>query len=48
VHKDLVVQLRMARSKANGNLDKDEVGNTTYDVLDALRLAMKMFSLPRA
>jgi hypothetical protein len=47
-HKELVIQMRMAKVKENGNLDKDEVGNVTYDVFDAFRLAMKMFNLPRA
>ena len=47
-HKELVTQMRMARAKENGNLDKESDGNQTYDVFDACRLAMKMFQMPRA
>ncbi len=47
-HKELVVQMRMSKAKENGNLDKEETSNTTYDVLDSCRLALKMFDLPRA
>jgi hypothetical protein len=47
-HKELVTQMRMARSKENGNLDKDEAGNSTYDVFDSFRLALKMYNMPRA
>ncbi len=46
-HKDLVVQMRMAKAKESGNLDKEEAGNLTYDAFDALRLAIKMFNMPR-
>jgi hypothetical protein len=45
-HKEIVTQMRMARFKDNGNLDKDETGNNnTYDIFDATRLALKMFPL---
>jgi hypothetical protein len=37
----------MSRAKENGNLDKEETANNTYDVFDACRLAMKMFQMPR-
>src|SRR6185503_15664360 len=46
-HKELVTQMRMARAKENGNLDKEETANSTYDVFDAFRLALKMFNMPR-
>jgi len=39
--------MRMARAKENGNLDKEETANSTYDVFDAFRLALKMFNMPR-
>jgi terminase large subunit-like protein len=45
-HLPLINQLRMAKSKENGNLDKDEVGDNTFDALDAARLALKMFYMP--
>lgn len=48
VHKELVTQMRMARVKDNGNLDKEETSTSTYDALDACRLAMRMFKMPRA
>jgi hypothetical protein len=47
-HKELVVQMRMSKAKENGNLDKEETSNTTYDVLDSCRLALKMFDMPRS
>jgi len=47
VHKELVTQFRMARAKDNGNLDKEETSNSTYDALDACRLAMMLFEMPR-
>lgn len=46
-HRDLVVQMRTAKAKENGNLEKDEVGGITYDALDAARLALRMFNMPR-
>jgi len=46
-HKELVVQMRMAKAKENGNLDKEETANSTYDVFDACRLALKQFNMPR-
>jgi len=46
-HKELVTQMRMARAKENGNLDKEETANSTYDVFDSFRLALKMFNMPR-
>jgi len=42
-HKELVQQMRTARYKENGNLDKDESAGVTYDSLDSCRLALKMF-----
>jgi hypothetical protein len=46
-HKELVTQMRMARFKDNGNLDKAETSNNTYDVFDSTRLALKMFEMGR-
>ena len=43
--KELVIQMRMARYKENGNLDKDETSNNTYDAIDSARLALKMFEM---
>jgi len=44
VYSDLITQMRMARFKDNGNLDKDETGsNNTYDCFDSTRLALKQF-----
>jgi len=43
-HKELVTQMRMARYKDNGNLDKESTtNNNTFDVFDSTRLALKMF-----
>ena len=44
-HKDLVTQMRMAKFKDSGNLDKGETSNNTYDVFDSARLALKMFEM---
>jgi len=44
-HKELVSQMRTARYQDNGNLDKSESGNSTYDVFDATRLSLKMFEM---
>jgi hypothetical protein len=44
-HKDLVTQMRMAKFKDNGNLDKAETSNNTYDVFDSTRLPLKMFEM---
>ena len=44
-HKELVTQMRMARFKDNGNLDKEETSNNTFDVFDSTRLALKMFEM---
>jgi hypothetical protein len=44
-HKDLLVQLRMARFAPNGNLDKSVTSGSTYDLLDSTRLAMAMFEM---
>jgi len=41
-YSDLITQMRMARFKDNGNLDKDETDNT-YDCFDSTRLALKQF-----
>jgi hypothetical protein len=35
----------MAKFKDNGNLDKSETSNNTYDVFDSARLALKMFEM---
>lgn len=35
----------MARFKDNGNLDKAETSNNTYDVFDSERLTLKMFEM---
>jgi hypothetical protein len=43
--KELVTQMRTARYQDNGNLDKSESGNSTYDVFDATRLSLKMFEM---
>ena len=29
--------MRMAKAKENGNLDKEETANSTYDVFDGFR-----------
>ena len=42
-HKELVTQMRMARFKENGNLDKDDIGSSTFDVFDSTRLALMPF-----
>ncbi len=42
-HKELVTQMRMARLKDNGNLEKDEMVGNTFDAFDSTRLALKMF-----
>ena len=44
-HKELVTQMRMAKSKHNGNQDKAETSNNTYDVLDSTRLALELFEV---
>lgn len=44
-HKELVTQMRMARFQDNGNLDKAEVGDQTFDVFDSTRLALMMYSM---
>jgi hypothetical protein len=41
--KELVTQMRMARFKDNGNLDREETGGNTFDSFDATRCALKMF-----
>jgi hypothetical protein len=46
-HKELVTQMRMARFKDNGNLDKAETINNTFDVFDSTRLSLKMFPLAK-
>jgi len=47
-HKELVQQMRTAKYQDNGNLDKSETGNSTFDVFDSTRLALKMFEMGRA
>ena len=44
-HKELVTQMRTAKYQDNGNLDKSETGNITYDVFDSTRLALKMYEM---
>jgi hypothetical protein len=45
-HSDLLTQMRMAKFKDNGNLDKNETtSNNTYDVFDSCRLALKMYEM---
>jgi hypothetical protein len=44
-HKDLVTQMRIAKLKDNGNLDKGETSNNTYDSIDSARLALKIFEM---
>jgi hypothetical protein len=44
-HKDLVTQMRIAELKDNGNLDKGETSNNTYDSIDSARLALKIFEM---
>lgn len=42
-HKELVQQMRTARYKDNGNLDKEAVSGNTFDSFDATRLALTGF-----
>ena len=42
-HKELVQQMRTAKLKENGNLEKDDTGGATYDSLDSARLAVFPF-----
>lgn len=42
-HKELVTQMRMARFKDNGNLDKEETADNTFDSFDATRLCLVPF-----
>ena len=42
-HKELVTQMRMARFKDNGNLDKEETSDNTFDAFDATRCALMPF-----
>jgi len=45
-HSDLITQMRMARFKDNGNLEKDDTtANSTFDVFDSTRLALKMYEM---
>jgi hypothetical protein len=46
-HKDLITQMRTARYKENGNLDKAETSDSTFDTFDSARLALKMFPLAK-
>ena len=43
--KELIAQMRTAKFKDNGNLDKTETTNNTYDVFDSARLALKNFEI---
>ena len=43
--KELIAQMRTAKFKDNGNLDKAETSNNTYDVFDSARLALKNFEV---
>jgi hypothetical protein len=43
---NLITEMRMAKVKDNGNLDKEEAGdNNTYDLFDSVRLCLAMFPL---
>lgn len=44
-HKELVVQMRSATFQENGNLNKSEAGDQTFDVFDSTRLALKLYEL---
>ncbi len=46
-HKALVGQMRTCKAKENGNLDKEDSTSNTFDALDACRLALKIFQMPR-
>jgi hypothetical protein len=37
--------MRTAKFKENGNLDKAEISNNTYDVFDSVRLALANFEI---
>jgi hypothetical protein len=45
IYSDLIMDMRTASYLDNVNLDKKVVGNRTYDSLDSLRLALKMFEV---
>jgi hypothetical protein len=45
VYSDLIMDMRTASYLDNGNLNKKAVGDRTYDSLDSLRLALKMFEV---
>ena len=42
-HKELATQMRMARFQDNGNLDKKETGDNTFDAFDSCRCALMPF-----
>jgi hypothetical protein len=42
---ELISQLHSANFQPNGNLDKSVIGDQTYDVFDALRLAVQLYRL---
>jgi hypothetical protein len=44
-YNNLITQMRMAKYQDNGNLDKKEAGDNTFDVFDSTRLALKQFDL---
>ena len=46
-HKELVTQMRTAKYKDNGNLDKKDTGEDTYDVLDSTRLVFYNFTVDK-
>ncbi len=44
-HNELLKQMSSAQFQDNGNLDKTEAGEETYDVFDSTRLALKQFDI---
>ncbi|HEY7777164.1 MAG TPA: DEAD/DEAH box helicase family protein [Nitrososphaeraceae archaeon] len=44
-NRELISQMRTAKFKENGNLDKAEMSNNTYDVFDSVRLALANFEI---
>lgn len=46
-HSDLVLDMRTATYKENGNLDKSETNARTFDSFDSCRLALKNYPLAK-
>jgi hypothetical protein len=44
-NRELITQMRTAKFKENGNLNKAEASNNTYDVFDSVRLALTNFEI---